>query len=264
MSSVAFVLALMAAQPAAPEASLPEGHAFVRGLVGAQKKNEEALNRYTYDLLDVREELDDKGRVKKRHSRLQEVFYVKGRQVGRLVSEDDVPLAPEKQAKEDKKVSAKVKSILEERTVSEKPGVRLSQILERYDFRSIARETIDGRSALVLDFSARPGKRDLDGDSVLRRLTGRIWVDEEERQVVRAEFRNTDSVSFGLGIAKLSRLDAFLEFRKLEDGVWLPRSIRLEYAGRKVFKGFRTRQTATFDRFRQFEVEADEELRPEA
>ena len=78
--------------------------------------------------------------------------------------------------------------------MAEKPGVRLSQILERYDFRSVARETIDGRSALVLDFSARPGKRDLDGDSVLRRLTGRIWVDEEERQVVRAEFRNTDPV----------------------------------------------------------------------
>jgi hypothetical protein len=263
MTPIAALLALLAAQSPAPAADLPEGNAFVRGLVGAQKKNEDALNRYTYDLLDVREELDDKGRVKKRHSRLQEVFYVKGRQVGRLVSEDDVPLPPEKQAKEDKKVSEKVKSILEEKSVSEKPGVRLSQILERYAFRSLARETIDGRSALLLEFAARPGKRDLDGDSVLRRLTGRIWVDEEERQVVRAEFRNTDAVSFGLGIAKLSRLDAVLEFRKLEGGVWLPRSIRLEYAGRKVFKGFRTRQTATFDRFRQFEVESQEKLTPE-
>jgi hypothetical protein len=97
---------------------------------------------------------------------------------------------------------------------------------------------------------------------VLRKLTGRIWVDEEERQVVRAELRSTDAVSFGLGIAKLSSLDAYLEFRKMEPGVWLPRSIRLDYAGRKVFKGFRTRQTATFDRFRQFEVEADEKLTP--
>ena len=263
MTSLAVVL-LLAAQAPAPAGELPEGNAFVRGLVGAQKRNEEALNRYTYDLLDVREELDDKGRVKKRHSRLQEVFYVKGRQVGRLVSENDMPLPPAKQAKEDKKVSEKVKSILEDKTVTEKPGVRLSQVLERYDFRSIARETIDGRSALVLDFSARPGKRDLDGDSVLRRLTGRIWVDEEERQVVRAEFRNTDAVKFGLGVLKLSNLDAVLEFRKFEDGVWLPRSIRLEYSGRKVFKGFKTRQTATFDRFRQFEVEADEKVKPEA
>jgi hypothetical protein len=263
MASLAVLLAVLAAQPPAPAADLPEGNAFVRGLVGAQKRNEEALNRYTYDLLDVREDLDDKGGVKKRHSRLQEIFYVKGRQVGRLVAENDMPLPPDKQAKEDKKVSEKVKSILEDKAVTEKSGVRLSQILERYDFRSIARETIDGRSALVLDFSARPGKRDLDGDFVLRRLTGRIWVDEAERQVARAEFRNTDAVSFGLGIAKLSSLDAVLEFRKLEEGVWLPRSIRLAYAGRKVFKGFRARQTATYDRFRQFEVEADETLKPE-
>jgi hypothetical protein len=262
MPSFALLLAVLAAQAPVPGADLPEGNAFVRGLLGAQKRNEEALNRYTYELLDVREELDGQGRVKKRHSRLQEVFYVKGRQVGRLVVEDDVPLPPEKQAKEDRKVTEKVKSILEDRAVTEKPGVRLSQILERYDFRTIARETSDGRTAVVLDFSARPGKRDLDGDSVLRRLTGRIWVDEEERQVVRAELRNTDSVKFGLGIASLSRLDAVLEFRKLEDGVWLPRSIRLEYAGRKLFRGFKTRQTTTFGRFRQFEVESEEKVTP--
>ena len=257
------LLAALAAQTPAPTAELPEGNAFVRGLVGAQKRNEDALNRYTYDLLDVREDLDDKGGVKKRHSRLQEVFYVKGRQVGRLVSENDMPLSPDKQAKEDRKVAEKVKSILEDKAVTEKPGVRLSQILERYDFHAAARETIDGRAAIVLDFAPRPGKRDLDGDSVLRRLTGRIWVDEEERQVVRAELRNTDAVKFGLGVvAKLSSLDALLEFRKLEEGVWLPRSIRIEYAGRKLFKGFKTRQTATFDRFRQFEVESEEKLTP--
>lgn len=261
MASFAVLVAVLAAQ--APAAELPEGNAFVRGLVGAQKRNEEAVNRYTYDLLDVREEIDGKGVVKKRSSRLQEVFHVRGRQVGRLVAENDVPLPPEKQAKVDRKVSEKVKAILEDKAVHEKPGVRLSQILERYDFRSITRETIDGRTAVVLDFSARPGKRDLDGDSVLRRLTGRIWVDEEERQVVRAELRNTDSVKFGLGIASLSRLDAVLEFHKFEDGVWLPRSIRLEYAGRKLFKGFKTRQTATFDRFRRFEVESEEKVTPE-
>jgi hypothetical protein len=267
MASSALLLALLVAQApaAAPASDLPEGNAFVRGLVGAQKRNEEALNRYTYDLLDVREELDGKGAVKKRHSRLQEVFHVKGRQVGRLVAENEQPLPPQKQAKEDRKVAEKVKAILEDRTVHEKPGVRLSLILERYNFRSVTRETIDGRSALVLDFSPRPGKRDLDGDSVLRRLTGRIWVDEEERQVVRAHLRNTDAVKFALGlVASLSHLDAVLEFRKLEDGVWLPRSIRVEYAGRKLLKGFRARQTATYERFRQFEVESQEQVKPGA
>src|SRR5262245_31892178 len=213
MVPVALLLAALAAQ--ASPADLPEGNAFVKGLVGAQKRNEDALNRYTYDLLDVREELDGKGGVKKRHSRLQEVFHVKGRPVGRLVAENDQPLPAEKQLKEDRKVAEKVQAILEDKTVREKPGVRLSLILERYDFHSVARETVDGRSALVLDFSPRPGKRGLDGDSVLRKLTGRIWVDEEERQVVRAHLRNTDAVKFALGlVASLSHLDATLEFRK--------------------------------------------------
>jgi len=261
MTLAALLLAVLAAQ--APASDLPEGNAFVRGLVGAQKRNEEALNRYTYDLLDVREELDGRGATKKRHSRLQEVFHVKGRPVGRLVAEDDQPLTPERQAKEDRKVAEKVKAILEDKTVRELPGVRLSQILQRFDFRAVAREDVAGRTAVVLDFSPRPGKRDLDGDAVLRRLAGRIWVDEQERQVVRAHLRNTDAVKIALGVlASLSQLDAFLEFRKLEDGVWLPREIRVEYAGRKLFKSFRTRQTATYDRFRQFEVESQEHVKP--
>lgn len=256
-------LVLASALALAPEAALPEGNAFVRGLIGAQKRHEEALNRYTYDELEVREELDGKGAVKKRRSRLFEVFHVKGRPVRKLTAESDLALSPQRRAEVEREVAKKVASILAGETVAERPGVRLSAILERYDFRAIAREPVDGRPALLLEFTPRPGTRALERDSMLRRLTGRIWVDEDERQIVRAHIRNLEPVKFALGIGgKLSRVDLDLRFRKLEEGVWLPREIRGDFEGRKLFSSFHIRNTQSFERYRVFEVQSEEQLKP--
>lgn len=260
---MALALLLAGALAQAAAADLPEGNAFVRGLIGAQKKHEEALNRYTYDELEVREELDGKGAVKKRRSRLYEVFHVKGRPVRKLTAENDLPLSPARRGEVEREVAKKVESILKGETVAERPGVRLSMILERYDFRAVAREEVDGRTALALDFTPRPGSRPLEHDSRLRRLAGRIWVDEDERQIVRAHLRNLEPMKFALGIGgKLSRLDLDLRFRKLEDGVWLPREIRGDFEGRKLFSSFHVRNTQTYERYRVFEVQAEEEVKP--
>ena len=54
---------LLALAQAAPSAPLPEGNAYVRALVSRQRSREEALNRYTYDVEEIEEELDGKGLV---------------------------------------------------------------------------------------------------------------------------------------------------------------------------------------------------------
>ena len=56
----------------------------------------------------------------------------------------------------------------EQRVARELPAVRLSAILERYDFRSVGREAMDGRPAIVLEFTAIPGSRPVAHDDVLR------------------------------------------------------------------------------------------------
>jgi hypothetical protein len=63
-------LFLLAAPP------LPEGNAYVRGLVQKQQAREEALNLYTYDVSEVVEELDGKGRRDRLEVTRYEVFHV--------------------------------------------------------------------------------------------------------------------------------------------------------------------------------------------
>ena len=143
--------------------------------------------------------------------------------------------------------------------------MRLSQVLARYDFKAVGREEVEGRPTLVFSFAPVAGKRDLEADFVLRRLAGRIWVDEEERELVRAELRNTDKikVAFGLG-ATVSSLDMTLAFRKIEDGVWLPSRVVFGASGRKfLVVGFKMRTSALYARYRRFLADTESEtLKP--
>ena len=256
---------LLALAQAAPSAPLPEGNAYVRALVSRQRTREEALNRYTYDVEEIEEDLDGKGLVRKTETRRYEVFHVKGRPIRKQVALNGRPLEGAAAQKEERRVKEKVDDVLDDRTARELPEVRLSQVLARYDFQAVGREDVDGRPTLVFSFAPVPGKRDLEADFVLRRLAGRIWVDEEERELVRAEIRNTDKIklAFGLG-ASVSSLDMTLAFRKIEDGVWLPSRVVFGASGRKfLLVGFKMRTSALYARYRRFEADTESEtLKP--
>jgi len=78
------------------------------------------------------------------------------------------------------------------------------------------------------------------------------------------EVHNTSGLRFALGLgATVSSLALRTEFRRLEEGAWLPRSAEVCAEGRKLlFKGFRIRTTTRYDNYRRFEVQVQEELRP--
>lgn len=239
------------------EAPLPDGNALVRGLASRQRQHEAALDAYSYDILEVEEALGKDGVVKRRKSARLEVFYVKGRPLRRKVEEAGRPLSVKAQAREDARVKDKLDAILSGNAAVEEAGVRLSAVIERFDFRVVAREDVDARPAIVLDFVPRPVTRQLESDRLFRSLAGRLWVDEAEREVVRAEIRSTQPIKLVLGLgARISALELRLAFRKLDDAVWLPQRVEALATGRIfVVKGFRTRTTRSYGNYRRFQVE---------
>jgi hypothetical protein len=255
------LVALLALAVLEAEAPLPEGNSYVRSLVAGQRRREEAINKYTYDVEEVTQELDPRGGVSKVETKRYEVFHVRGRAVRKLITENGRELSPGEAEAEERRVREKVGDILGDRTAHELPEVRLSQVLERYDFKAVRREDRDGRPTLVFDFAAVPGKRKLEADFILRQLEGRIWVDETERQLAEAELRNAEpiKVGFGLGVSVQS-LSLHLRFRAIEDGVWLPARVQFGAEGRALLAaGFKVRTIAFFSRFRRFEAETESE-----
>ena len=251
--------AVAGAAPVPP--SLPDGNALVQELLARQRQVEDRLDDYTYDVRAVREELDGGGRVEKRVSETFESFHVKGRRVERKVAENGRPLSPEEQAEEDRRVREKAEAVRTGRTVSEQPRVRLSLVLERYDFETVRREWREGRKTLVLEFAPRPGSRREPGANVLRQLAGTVWVDEEDRQVVKAELHSLGTIKIERGFGtRIHDLRTSIEFRKIDGEVWLPVMEEMDARGRVFFvKRFRTRRRREYGGFRRFEVTTTEE-----
>jgi hypothetical protein len=263
MSLALPLLALRLLAPAHPD--LPEPRQLLDGLAQRQQRFEDALNDYTYDLEVLNEQLDKRGAVTSLKRRRFEVFFVKKKRVRRLVAEDGAPLSAERQAKVDAEVRKYVDDVMRGRArPPQGDDVKLADIIGRYQFRAVAREDLEGRPAIVLDFEAQPGKRDLKGDNILRRLAGRLWVDEAERVVARAEIHATGSikVAWGLG-ASIGAAEVLTEFVKVEDGVWLPRKVQTRVQGRILLvKGIHERTTGSFTRYRRFSAESSELVAP--
>jgi hypothetical protein len=254
-------LALNAAcQLAAP---LPEGDAYVRGLLSSERRREEALSRYTYDVSELREELDRAGRVRNRRTRDFEVFVVLGRPVRRLVARDGRALTGRELEKQERHARELAQALAAGKAAREQPRVRLSDA-GALPLRGRRARGLDGRCAIAFDFLALPGDFALERDSLLRRLAGRLWVDEAERAVARVELSNTSRIKLALSaFASVSSLSVKLEFTRLPDGVWLPRRVESLAEGRKfLVSGFRVRTITSYGRYRRFEVEVQEEVQP--
>lgn len=258
------VLALVAhsALAQAPDETgpLPEAGVLLEGLAQRQRQYEQALDDYTYNVLETEQQVDAHGQVKQSTTRGYEVFFVTGQAVRQKVSMNGRPL-DERDARKEAERARRAAEKLRGRVPDKRPGqVALSDVLARFEFRSVARDSIEGRPAVRLEFTARPGKRDLEGDNVMRQLAGHIWVDEQQRAVVKAEFHNVGKIKFALGLgASLGQLDARVEFQRVDD-LWLPRRSETFVAGRVlIFKGFRQRVIETYTNYRRFSVETVED-----
>jgi hypothetical protein len=258
MSLLALALSSACAVPPPPV----EPNVYVRQLIGRQRSQEEALSRYAYDVVETREDVDGKGRVVRRRERSYEVYHVKGRPVRRLVARDGRPLPPAERERIDQRARETAEAIQNGKAVSEQPGIRISRILERYDFRAAGSEEVAGRCARAFDFVARPGDFQLERDFVLRKLAGRLWIDVGEDAVVRLEVRNTGGVRIALGLAaNVASASLLGEFARLEPGVWLPRLLQGSARGKKlVFFGFHVRERLSFSNYRRFAVDVEEQL----
>ena len=69
----------------------------------------------------------------------------------------------------------------------------------------VGRELVDGRPTIVVEFAPRPGYKPVtEGGKVIQKFSGRAWVDEADRQLVRLEAQLVETL--GVGPARIARL----------------------------------------------------------
>jgi hypothetical protein len=104
-------------------------------------------------------------------------------------------------------------------------------------FKMARREHVNGRDTIVFTFTPKPdGEPQTREGRIAKSFTGSIWVDEIAREVIRIEATAVDTISFGFGlIARLNEGSAVTLHRQpIENGIWLPTSIRFAGEGRAL------------------------------
>jgi hypothetical protein len=123
----------------------------------------------------------------------------------------------------------------------------------------LRREIIDGHSTIVLSFKARPGSKPKTRDGKMwQHIAGKVWVSEEDYQLVRMDAEIIDSISIGFGLlAKVHKgARLFAERRKLNNEVWLPSKVEASVSGRLLLlKGINLHQINEYSDHRKYQVE---------
>ena len=243
---------------------------LLRRVAEKDLENEERLRDYTYLQREEEHKLDGGGKVKKIESRTSEVLVVYGEHIERLVAKDDKPLSAEETKKEDERIqkitdkrkneseSDRRKRVEKEEKKREDGRTFVLEIADAYNFRLAGSELLDGRDTWILDAEPRPAYQPKYREAkMLPKLHGRIWIDKAEMQWTKVDVTTTDTISFGLFLARIHKGTRIaVEATRVNEEVWLPKHMSLHVDVRvALLKNFNEDIEQTFRDYKKFRTD---------
>ena len=199
--------------------------------------------------------------MKEREERIYQVVRIDGEPYLRLVQKNGQPPTQDDLEDEAKREKEFRKRLAERRQKkSDGDGFRFDrELVQKYRGEMLGRDTVNGRPAYVLHFE--PKSRDLPVrkriDRLTNKLTGKLWIDAQDYEIVKAEGNLIEPARVGLGlIAKFSKLDFSVEMVRLDDSTYLPLRLDALLQGRIVFSSIYQRQTIHWKDFQKVEAAA--------
>jgi hypothetical protein len=102
-----------------------------------------------------------------------------------------------------------------------------------------------------------------DAGKFLKKVRGKAWVNEADRQVVRVEMEAVEDITFGLGLLARMHKGSTIMFRRtlVNDEIWLPAEAQYRIVGKTlIFRKFNLESTTQFSEYRKFNVSTSEEV----
>jgi hypothetical protein len=258
---------------------LPDLHLFLNEVRERLHTDEYLLDQYTFTERHTERHLDSQGRTEKVIAEVYEVYpsAEPGQTYRRLVARDGKALDAKELAKEDRKReektaldstgTAQLKRLEAKAEARSREERAVEELFRVYDLTIVGRELLEGRRTILVKFrpqgdfepTTKTGK-------ILKKFSGRAWIDEGDRQVVRVEGELLDDLSFGFGIlAKLKKgARAELVRRKVNDEIWLPAEARFIGAARVLLvKTIRLDTLSQYSDYKKFTVATDSTVKSE-
>jgi hypothetical protein len=239
----------------------PEGlRRLMRETVANLRKTNDQVKNYTFLLNSSNKEYDGHGGAKTREVTLRREF-VDGVPVNHVLVRDGQPVPePERQKNEEAALKrvAELKAMTREQRAHEDEQARkrlaeqdvwVGEFPEALDYKVAGEEKLSGRTALVLDCSPHPGYRPRNLRARLfEKLSGKVWVDPEESEIVKADVRISGDVGIAWGL--VGRINQgtsfFLERTRVAPRVWLPSKQSANYSVRLLLKNLHGEQSSEY------------------
>jgi len=205
---------------------LPDVPTLMKQVEDHQHKLDEVRENYTYHETVITHELDKNGNIKKNESEENDVFFVNGHEINRRVKKSGKELNADEQKKEQERVEKEV-----DKASKTPPGqsmdkneVSVTRLLQIMKVSNPRREQMDNRSVIAFDFVGDPhAKTHGMAEDASKKLSGTIWVDENDRQVRRMIARFDDNFHLGFGLFSVGKGSTFTFDQKLVNNeLWLP------------------------------------------
>ncbi len=258
------------AQPRADERPLPDIPTLLRDIGKNQQALEDLRKLYTCHLSEEEDKTDSDGQVKSRLVKDYDVFYIGDEQVLHLLAKDGKPLdAGEKKDEDDrfnkqyddlkKKQAELAGDPKKQAKKEEEDDAEISDFLRAELFTNPRRETLRGHELIAFDVNGNPDYKPKKRiDSIIQKLSGVMWVDEQAREIVRLEAHFAEGVNIGGGlVASLQKGSNFVfEQEKINDEVWLPSYAEVHFAGRIFVMKLKQNTIDRYTDYKKFRVGA--------
>lgn len=248
----------------------PSALDIIRKSVLVDEANEERSKAYTYLERNDERKLDSGGAMRSTGSKTYETVFLYGRPFERLVERNDKPLSAGDQKKEQARFDREVekrrsesdkerKHALAEEEKRRKEARRfISEIADVYNFHLVGDQQVSGHDCWVITAEPKPGYHATSSEAKnLAKMHGRVWIDKEGYHWVRVQAEVTDTVSWGLFIARMSPGSRFeFEQTRVNGEVWMPQRMLIHLNARLVFKSFKAEYESVWSNYRRFTTES--------
>ena len=248
---------------------LPDIKALLLDVAKNQKAIEELQKQYTCHLVAEEEKFDSKGGVTSRTVKEYDVFNCGGDEIRHLVKDESKPLTAEQQHKEDERFNKEFSEFQKKQAElandpkkqekeDERQQAQISDFLRAESFTNPRRERFRGQDVIVFDFGPNPDYKPRKlVESIVQKLVGVVWIDEQARDVARLEARFSETAKIGGGL--LASLDKgtnlVIEQTKINGELWLPSYAEVHATARVVFVKVHQNEIDRYSDYKKFRVE---------
>lgn len=242
---------------------------IVRKSVDLDQTNYQRLRDYTWTARSTERHFDSAGKMKSEDRSAWETVILDGEPYRRMLERDNRPLTADEQRKEQERLDKVVAKLSHEtpeqrsRRLAEYDARRrkdrdfLREIPDAYDLKIDSETEVDGRPVWVISGTPKAGYHGKDRESkALEKIRGKLWVDKSTYQWVRLEAETTETISFGVFLARLSPgATVVFEQTPAADALWLPKRLYMKGAGRVgLVKKIVIDEEVTWSDYHKFQV----------